>query len=76
VTPIEDQIRELEREVQLRRGHYRRSIDKGTLDEARANEQMARMDAALGTLRLVKALYDSPEHRAIKAQALRAHIGR
>lgn len=54
VPTLEEQIREVQREINLRREVYPRFIRNGVVTEARANRQMAAMTAALDTLKRLK----------------------
>jgi hypothetical protein len=49
--PLSEQIAEVGREVGLRRNVYPRLVDKGQLARADADRHVARMSAALASLR-------------------------
>jgi hypothetical protein len=51
--PLSEQIAEVGREVGLRRRVYPRLVGKGLLAEAEADHHLARMSAALASLRLL-----------------------
>lgn len=48
---IHQQIEEVERELRLRPGVYQRLVGRGQLRQAEADEHMARLEAALETLK-------------------------
>jgi hypothetical protein len=52
--PLEQQIAEVAREISLRVAVYPRLISIGTLAQSHAAEQLARMRAALRTLRRLR----------------------
>jgi hypothetical protein len=53
--PLDDQIREVERELGARRHVYPRLIDSGKLTRQKADRQMAVMAAVAATLKALKA---------------------
>lgn len=64
--PIDEQIAEVEREIALRERVYPNWVAKGRMNQARADEAMARIRAALTTLRYMR------EHRSTIIAAVKA----
>lgn len=52
---IDDQIAEVGREIGLRKNVYPGFVARGKMDQAEADEHIARMEAAYKTLKWVKA---------------------
>jgi hypothetical protein len=48
--PLADQLKELRRELGMRRGAYPRFVARGALTQAAADKQVARLEAAIETL--------------------------
>lgn len=55
-TTLDDQIEELSREVKMRRRVYPRFVTSGTLSQAKADRQIAAMEAAIESLHRLKGL--------------------
>lgn len=51
---IDDQVRAVEREVGMRRGVYPRWVASGKMKQAKADYEMAAMEAAATTLRRLR----------------------